>query len=45
MSARDVLERRNGWLEAYLELAGKGDSVALSIDGLLKPSHLFEGRV
>jgi hypothetical protein len=44
VSARAILERRTGWLDAYLALARGGDQSALSIDALLKPSMLFERR-
>jgi hypothetical protein len=44
VSARAILERRSGWLDAYLTLARGGDASALSIDSLLKPSMLFERR-
>lgn len=41
-SARDVLLRRSSWLDAYLDLAKRGDTSALAIEALLKPSRLFE---
>jgi hypothetical protein len=44
VSARAILERRSGWLDAYLALARKGDQSALSIDALLTPSMLFKSR-
>jgi hypothetical protein len=44
VSARAILERRSGWLDAYLTLARGGDQAALAPDALLKPSLLFERR-
>lgn len=38
----DVLSERRGWTDAYLELSMAGDSDALSVPGMLRPSKLFK---
>lgn len=40
-SSFDTLQRRQGWLDTYLSLAKAEDALALSIEGVLRPSSIF----
>lgn len=44
-SAKDILQERCGWLDAYLSLVRLGEPRAISTSGMLKPSHLFSPRL